>query len=189
MPQFKKDRTILNINAVKQELDNAEIYEDEDGNKIQTIYLGSILNLTPSGKFYTPFANSNVDHCQRCEGTGSIKNKHGQITKMRRITKYIRELTNEWETPYRELTKHQQNKINKLRKMKEHYSIYVTCPECRGLGSLEARLDQDWWEQLESELDEIEAYSHGSEGDGCDVMISRVLQDAAEQEERQNDRR
>jgi hypothetical protein len=48
-----------------------------------------------------------------------------------------------------------------------------TCPECDGLGSLEARLDRDWWKQLEIELDEINAWAHGSDGDGCDILISR----------------
>ena len=56
--------------------------------------------------------------------------------------------------------------------MKQWYQ-YTTCPECNGLGSLEARLDEDWWKQLESELETIGAWSHGSEGDGLDIMISR----------------
>ena len=53
------------------------------------------------------------------------------------------------------------------------YQPTITCPDCNGIGSLEARLDQDWWDKLESELDTIGAWNHGSEGDGCDVMISR----------------
>jgi hypothetical protein len=143
MPPFKKGRTILNMKKVKQELDNAEIYEDEDGNKIQTIYLGSILNLTPSGKVYYPFAHSNVDKCPRCEGTGVIKNKNG-----------------------------------KTYKQEQQWTHWTPCTECARLGSLEARLDENWWKQLENELDTIDAFNHGSEGDGCDVMISRVVHDA-----------
>ena len=66
---------ILDINKVKQLLDNEDIYEDDDGNKLQTIYLGSILNLTPSGKMYMPFACSNLNPCTKCNGEGVIRNK------------------------------------------------------------------------------------------------------------------
>ena len=65
-----KKQPILNIDEVEKELNKAEPYEDIEnkGQFIQTIYLGSILSLTPSGKVYTPWANSNVDLCTRCEG-------------------------------------------------------------------------------------------------------------------------
>ena len=72
---------ILDINKVKQLLDNEDIYEDDDGNKLQTIYLGSILNLTPSGKMYMPFACSNLNPCTKCNGEGVIRNKHGKRKK------------------------------------------------------------------------------------------------------------
>ncbi len=185
MPPFKKDRTILNMKEVKQELDNAEIYEDEDGNKIQTIYLGSILNLTPSGKVYYPFAHSNVDKCPRCEGTGTIKNKNGKKHNFKRanrkhieLLKKINEYNNWHEAP-----KSLKNKINKAYKQEQQWTPWTPCTECAGLESLEARLDEDWWKQLENELDTIDAFYHGSDGDGCDVMISRVVYDATESEE------
>jgi hypothetical protein len=83
MPDYRKGQvtTLVDLVELQQQLDLAEIYEDEEGNKIQTIYLGSILDLTPSGKFYTPFAHSNVDGCPRCNGNGMIKNKHGKKKK------------------------------------------------------------------------------------------------------------
>lgn len=37
-------------------------------------YLGSVLNIFPSGKYYTPFACSNVDACSVCSGSGSVRN-------------------------------------------------------------------------------------------------------------------
>ena len=174
---------ILNIDEIKKELDKAEPYEDIEnpGQFIQTIYLGSILSLTPSGKIYTPWANSNVDLCTRCKGEGKIKNKHGSIKKVDAIDRKIFQVARGWNKPYATLTKHQQQLINKLRKIREHYDEWKTCPECYGMGSLEARLDEDWWEQLESELEPIEAWYHGSEGDGCDIMISRVAADQTEE--------
>lgn len=34
------------------------------------IYIGSVLSLTPSGKYYLPFACSHVENCNRCKGKG-----------------------------------------------------------------------------------------------------------------------
>lgn len=176
-------KPILNIDEVEKELNKAEPYEDPEnpGEFIQTIYLGSILSLTPSGKIYYPFAHSNVDLCTRCKGKGNIKNKHKSIKKVDAIDRKIRRIANDWVKPYATLTKRQQQLIDKLRKTREHYDEWKTCPECYGMGSLEARLDEDWWEQLGSELDRIDAWYHGSEGDECDIMISRVAADQTEE--------
>jgi len=46
------------------------IYEDEEGDKIMSLYLGTVFNLFPSGKYYTPWACSNVELCPRCKGEG-----------------------------------------------------------------------------------------------------------------------
>lgn len=48
--------------GIKRELNLAtEPYEDECGNKVKAIFLGSVFSMTPSGKYYTPWACSNVD--------------------------------------------------------------------------------------------------------------------------------
>ena len=170
---------ILNVDVLKKKLDSSEIYEDEDGNKIQTVYLGSILDLTPLGKIYYPFAHSNVDGCPRCKGEGTIKNKHGKKKKFDKLRKkehtIIKYLMKEARN-YLNWTEKQQKKIDKIRKQEEHWNPWITCNECYGLGSLEARLDQDWWEELEKELETINAWHHSSEGDGCDVMISKEVE-------------
>jgi hypothetical protein len=178
MPDYRKDQNqkLLDNEKLLEQLDSSEIYEDEDGNKIQTIYLGDIRNITPSGKVYTPFAHSNVDECPRCNGQGTIKNKHGNMHKYKRTVKRDLQLTR------RAINKHGYymywptdtlRKVEKYRKQQEHWQKLITCPECQGIGSLEARLDQDFWKQLQLELDEIEAWYHSSEGDGCDIMVSR----------------
>lgn len=47
-----------------------EVFRDEDGQIIESTYLGSVLNHCPSGKYYLPFACSNVIVCPRCKGAG-----------------------------------------------------------------------------------------------------------------------
>ena len=175
-----KWRSEIDINEIDEELKKAEIYEDENGNKVQTIYLGSILNLTPSGKVYTPFACSNLERCERCNGTGQIKNKNAKRKKYERETRKQTELLHNmrnmgynYPIEWKEKT---QRKLHKIYENVCKWTEYVTCPECDGIGSLEARIDQDWWEALEAKLETINAWSHGSEGDGCDVMISRLVE-------------
>jgi len=41
-----------------------------DAPLIARAYVGSVFSLLPSGKFYTPWANSNVEPCPRCGGDG-----------------------------------------------------------------------------------------------------------------------
>jgi hypothetical protein len=43
---------------------------EEDGYGME--YLGSILNIYPSGKYYMPFACSNLAPCDHCKGRGSF---------------------------------------------------------------------------------------------------------------------
>lgn len=37
-------------------------------------FLGTVFNTMPSGKYYTPFANSNVAACDICGGAGTVAN-------------------------------------------------------------------------------------------------------------------
>ncbi len=169
---------ILDIDEIRQRLDEADIYEDYDGNKIQTVYIGDIRDMTPSGKVYTPFACSNVTPCERCKGTTQIKNKHYKKKKWTKIHNRLNKLTRNAIDIYGFYDNWPKTIIarrKKLKKQEVHWAQYLLCPECRGLGSLEARLDQDYLKQLQSELDEIDAWHHLSESDGCDILISRRI--------------
>lgn len=159
---------ILNIDRIIHDLIRADIYKDDDGNKLQTIYLGSILDITPSKKIYTIFARSNLNPCTKCNGEGVIRNKHGKRKKYENTRKKRTRLLRTYKK-----TQHNKNKEKKLWKQENQWKQTKTCPECDGLGSLEARLDRDWWKQLEIELNGINAWAHGSDGDGCDILISR----------------
>jgi len=56
----------MNINwqAVESELELAPLEADT---RSRLVYLGTIMTLTPSGKYYTPFAHSNVEVCDACQ--------------------------------------------------------------------------------------------------------------------------
>jgi hypothetical protein len=57
-------------------------YQDTDmeGNTVERVFLGTVFSLTPSGKYYTPFASGNVDTCKRCKGTGYIQHTSNNTT-------------------------------------------------------------------------------------------------------------
>ena len=53
---------IFNLNEISNQLNN-ESWEQEDDNNYESrrLYLGTVFNLVPSGKYYQPFACSNVN--------------------------------------------------------------------------------------------------------------------------------
>ena len=109
-----------NINWIEvarlMDLEDLEIDPDNDG-FIQSVYLGSIISLCPSGKFYTPFANSNVDRCPECEGFGkySICGVEHECLGCCGVTSR--------EAHYDELY------MEQLKKEAEHYGLCVTSGE------------------------------------------------------------
>ena len=52
--------------------DDGFLCENDEGNPIYSLYLGSCFDLQYSGKYYTPYACSNVDHCEYCNGSGVL---------------------------------------------------------------------------------------------------------------------
>jgi hypothetical protein len=62
----------LDLEWIKAELDSAEYETDYIDPYFETkaVYLGTVFGLTPSGKYYTPFACSNVKVHINCQGKG-----------------------------------------------------------------------------------------------------------------------
>jgi hypothetical protein len=58
------------VEAYIDDLKDAEIQEDLDGEKIKSVFIGTVFSLSPSGKYYTPWACSNLSPCPRCKGRG-----------------------------------------------------------------------------------------------------------------------
>jgi hypothetical protein len=46
------------------------IEENEMGDQEGRMFLGTVFHLMPSGKYYQPFACSNVEACEECKGDG-----------------------------------------------------------------------------------------------------------------------
>lgn len=52
--------TIFYSDRMKATFEEEEEQEDWDGNIVKRTYLGTVFDLTPSGKYYMPFVCSNV---------------------------------------------------------------------------------------------------------------------------------
>ena len=64
-------------NAMKY-IENEESYKDMDGNTLKSVFIGTCFNIMPSGKYYMPFACSNVEKCLKCDGKGEIMNPNAE---------------------------------------------------------------------------------------------------------------
>ena len=69
-----KDLAAELIWSAVQELPDTEQEESLEGDDIlvRAVYIGDALHIMPSGKLYTPYANSNVDPCDVCGGAGEV---------------------------------------------------------------------------------------------------------------------
>jgi RecJ-like exonuclease len=179
---------IFDLEALKREFETAGVDTDMDGNTVKRVYLGTVMALTPSGKYYTPFASNNVDPCPRCKGTGEThktfacdsckgtgKRTMGEIATMtgetvdavlaRLLAQDVTLVGNTDEslvwTPCRSCNGTGQ----------EHH----TCSWCDGLGSREATLDQRWYEQADKELATIGAFLESGEGCATDLLAVMVV--------------
>lgn len=166
----------------KKELATSEICEDPEGNMIKSAYLGSIIN--PSGKYYTPWANSNVDACPRCNGSGSAKRdqdcQYCEGTGVRSIEKLANARGADFYSVFANL-------VDQGITILEGDNItcwlcngsgrlHPTCNFCGGLGSREAYEDQLFWEYLEDYAQKIGAYVESGEGDPCDTFLCSVVE-------------
>lgn len=168
-------RTDTYARDIRSRFDWVAVYEEacHDGHTL----LGSVFTLTPSGKFYAPFACSNVMGCARCKGTGSAKNRKGDAL--------AHEVAKAADWAYRSavMAEHgawssgqgPEATVARLREL-EKVALAVqperTCSWCGGCGSHEAAKDQDWFAALERVTSQKGLFVGGPDGaDGCDVWI------------------
>ena len=58
----------INWDAVAEQLREQEWERVEPDVEERRVFLGTVFALTPSGKYYTPWACSNVQACEECSG-------------------------------------------------------------------------------------------------------------------------
>lgn len=109
-------KDIFNLKILRTELDASEIFEDEEENRYQSIYLGSSYNVMPSGKYYLPFAHSNLDICEKCDGSGQIDNPKGKTKSYNRAERQIKILIKKLSDTYWNMPEGYRNRLDLLRK-------------------------------------------------------------------------
>jgi hypothetical protein len=154
----------------------------EDEGEQRTVFLGSVFALYPSGKYYMPFACSNVDLCSACKGYGETYQSRG-----RRAKKWTKARLKQFElarkrgfigdVPKLE-TMSVYRYVRKMRRFMDHWE----CPLCEGVGSYEALLDEIYRDLLEDEADKHGYTIISGEGDPCDIFVAeyRNLADEVE---------
>jgi hypothetical protein len=192
----------FNLKRIRAKLDR-ESWEDEyePGQQVRRVYLGTVFNLTPSGKYYLPFACSNVDACPTCKGKGrvtprrlkrrTIKKWQGRhAATMRRFDGLMGETGAERTPPTLMRPYRPQNKqaafafIDRQPKRfrMRYLNVGTECTACNGTGSREAYLDELWNEAATEALQSIGASLESGEGDPCDLFAVEY-RDAAEGED------
>ena len=187
---WKPGETIFNLDALRDEFAETEMQEsmyDEDIRE-KWVYLGTVFSMMPSGKFYTPWACSNVEPCERCSGRGSIDSPtRGTLpesaaavlaTQAKQMDWQIRSLAMRFYGPACNGAWPPQLTVllSRTAEVVQRLSAKVQCPHCEGVGSREAYLDEVWREQAEEELGKIGAFLQSGEGDPCDLFAVTVVE-------------
>lgn len=171
---------------VRRDLENTEWTDTGDQYERKT-FIGTVFSLYPSGKYYMPWACSNLDKCERCNGKGSVEiKKHRRLQKKwhaakKRVWKLAEKFKivgdvvalekHGWYRYYRTL-----NKIVIRR------NFDGVCPHCNGMGSREAYLDERFFEQLEKEASRYGLFVTGGEGDPCDIFVGECCDELPDEE-------
>lgn len=137
----------------------------DDGERIESAYLGTVMGMMPSGKYYQPFACGNVKPCQHCRGAGSLANpraSHKQVIKYRRLRHRA------WRNKQHTRAAHYAAKA-------EYYADTMLCPHCRGEGSVEVWRDAEFMRGMEDAAEKNDCWIESGDGDPCDMFVCRVI--------------
>lgn len=166
---------ILNLQA------KGDVSDNEEGEKVRSLYIGNVFQLMPSGKYYQPWARSNVTPCPRCKGKGIVSNKysdpavhavvyeHESALRFHMVHTYGMWIEGQWDKDLTEFLKVLEQTTAKTQET-------VTCPHCEGVGFREALLDELWSETAERTAEKAGCYLFSGEGDPCDLFIGEKLE-------------
>ena len=155
--------------------------QDEDGNSQVSAYVGDYCTITPSGKYYTAFAASNVDTCELCAGTGRIPNPNYdpdifamaekcQIDLSARLTKC--RCNDEYVDLYTNLN----IAFTAVVLAKRKTAKTMVCPHCGGHGSRDVYLDEVFWDGVDRLCAANNVIITNGEGSATDVFITRHVE-------------
>ncbi len=162
-----------------------EPWEEDPENsdqELRTLFLGSSMPLCPSGKFYTPFACSNLNPCPVCGGTDKVKSRYSRRVVRRaknRSSRQRRLWVKRYSTDgggWRDWPQHIVAKSAELNRYMRRFD--TKCPRCTE-GSHEAKDDEDFFEALENKLEELGLFLLTNDGD-CWAAESRSVDVADE---------
>ena len=157
------------------------IGQDEDRNPQVSAYVGNVCTITPSGKYYTAFAASNVDTCELCAGTGKIPNPNYdpdifamaekcQIDLSARLTKC--RCNDEYVDLYTNLN----IAFTAVVLAKRKTAKTMVCPHCGGHGSRDVYLDEVFWDGVDRLCAANNVIITNGEGSATDVFITRHVE-------------
>lgn len=160
------------------------IGQDEDGNPQVSAYVGNVCTITPSGKYYTAFAASNIDTCELCAGTGKIPNPHydpdifamaeeSQTDLSARLTKCRCSDVHAIESNlYADLNAG----FTAVVLAKHQTAKTMVCPHCGGHGSRDMYLDEMFWDRVDRLCAANNVLITNGEGSATDVFITRQIE-------------
>lgn len=175
----------IDIEGVRSDLETWDWEVDNeagDGREVRRSYLGSWLSMSPSGKIYAPWANSNVAGCPVCNGSGDVPNplKHRLRVKYRNKVERLRKRLLRYHGFYCGGT-WPSHLSARLRRWDDLGRENFTCPRCGGLGSAEAHDDELFTETLEEFLEhEGDLYIEHCDGD---IFVTQYREAQEEEEE------
>jgi hypothetical protein len=147
-------------------------------------FLGSVFSITPSGKFYMPFACSNVMGCKRCRGTGSVKRRAGNAERLAEAQSRLDAIDLRGiiaaHGGYAQWPESVRAEVDAARAVVESAKTTRQCEWCGGSGSHEAAQDEDWWDALAVVAKRHGLFVGGPDGGaGDDVFVgdATVLDD------------
>ena len=190
----KDARNLIRCNL--PELENAESHPDDDRRMVQSVFLGTVFSIMPSGKYYMPWACSNLELCPECEGEGwkgmvtcDTCNGKAYRTFQEEATSRIGWQERSGYTFEGEPVTETSLVLNRppdcpILNMPEGQSfpchcyggeIRKTCSHCEGTGSREAYLDECFQAAMESEAAKNGSWVESGEGDPCDLFLFRIV--------------
>ena len=158
-----------------------------DEGKCRMLFIGTVFRIMPSGKFYMPWACSNVEPCPRCKGGGTIPNKNHDAQKYehaveldracRRMAmdKYGSWFEGKWPAEVKAECDRSGERVRLFQKDN-------TCSLCNGVGSREAYEDEMMQEWLHHYAQQEGCYVTSGEGDPCDLFLCESVEEEETEE-------